>query len=415
LWSLAFAVLLVVAGRWLAGPGLQPFWGGLVAAFGEAALVGGLADWFAVRALFAHPFGIPFPHTALIPRNRRRIIQQIRDLVVREWLPLPLLKAKVESFDLVGRALLPIVELVRPQLRDLIRRLGKEALAGLEARPVAELIAGGLSRAASGQRVAPFLAGLVRRAREEGWLHPVAGELVRRLKRWVESPASEQFIRARLDRAATAYSERDLVKLFTISVAELVGGLDLDEATAVIQGELKRFADEQLATDSQLHALLGEALTHVERRLLDDPEAVARLHGGLIDAPALAGVLEPVVASLRDEAGSQLDRDDSPWVDMAVRHVEGWLARLAEDAQMKERVNRWARGLAVEQLEANHHLLGALAQEQMEKLDDESLTALIQQRVGEDLNWIRLNGTFVGGLIGVANYLAAMLAGGVGR
>jgi uncharacterized membrane-anchored protein YjiN (DUF445 family) len=78
---------------------------------------------------------------------------------------------------------------------------------------------------------------------------------------------------------------------------------------------------------------------------------------------------------------------------------------------MKERVNRWCRRLAVEQLEANHHLLGVLVQEQMERLNDESLVALIQQRVGEDLNWIRLNGTFVGGLIGVAIYLAATLAG----
>src|SRR5262245_16426218 len=63
------------------------FVGGLLLAFGEAALVGGLADWFAVRALFEQPLGLPIPHTALIPRNRRRIIEQVRQLVLNEWLP----------------------------------------------------------------------------------------------------------------------------------------------------------------------------------------------------------------------------------------------------------------------------------------------------------------------------------------
>ena len=73
-------------------------------AFAEAALVGGLADWFAVRALFVHPFGIPFPHTALIPRNRPRIVAKIRELVQNEWLPQSLLAAKIQSFDFVAPA-----------------------------------------------------------------------------------------------------------------------------------------------------------------------------------------------------------------------------------------------------------------------------------------------------------------------
>ena len=95
--SLLLALALVVAGKALERPDLLPFWGGLLAAFGEAALVGGLADWFAVRALFAHPFGIPFPHTALIPRNRRRLIGEIRNLVLQQWLPRSVLIDKVKD------------------------------------------------------------------------------------------------------------------------------------------------------------------------------------------------------------------------------------------------------------------------------------------------------------------------------
>src|SRR5262245_46613360 len=87
--SLVVALGLAILGFWLKGE-LAPFFGGLLLAFGEAALVGGLADWFAVRALFTHPFGIPFPHSALIPRNRRRIEAELRNLVENEWLPRPM-------------------------------------------------------------------------------------------------------------------------------------------------------------------------------------------------------------------------------------------------------------------------------------------------------------------------------------
>src|SRR6516165_3999163 len=99
--ALVAALGLAVFGKVLSQTGLAPFWGGLLLAFGEAALVGGLADWFAVRALFVHPFGIPFPHTALIPRNRRRIVQQIGNLVQNEWLPKSLLQARINEFDFV--------------------------------------------------------------------------------------------------------------------------------------------------------------------------------------------------------------------------------------------------------------------------------------------------------------------------
>src|ERR1041385_8606747 len=104
--SLLFALALAVVGVILEHYNFSKFVGGLLLAFGEAALVGGLADWFAVRALFAHPFGIPFPHSALIPRNRLRIVAEVRNLVENEWLPRPMLLAKIEAFDFVGDLLM---------------------------------------------------------------------------------------------------------------------------------------------------------------------------------------------------------------------------------------------------------------------------------------------------------------------
>src|SRR5436190_540080 len=161
---------------------------------------------FAGRALFAHPFGIPFPHTALIPRNRQRIIDEIRDLVLTQWLPRPMLVAKAQQFDFVGQALLPAAEPLRPHLRELVRNIGRELVKDLEPGPLAELMARGLAGAVDSDKVRPFLAEAVRRVREQGWLAPLVREWAGRFSTWAETPACRVMIQGRLEGAAENYA-----------------------------------------------------------------------------------------------------------------------------------------------------------------------------------------------------------------
>src|SRR4029077_7936300 len=125
--SLLFALALALLGLVVESQ-LSKFWGGLLLASGEAAMVGGLPDWFAVRALFVHPFGIPFPHTALIPRNRPRIVAKIRELVQNEWLRQSLLAAKHQPFAFGCTGLLPLLEPMKPHLRELLTNAARDLL-----------------------------------------------------------------------------------------------------------------------------------------------------------------------------------------------------------------------------------------------------------------------------------------------
>jgi uncharacterized membrane-anchored protein YjiN (DUF445 family) len=413
--SLLFAVALVVAGKLLELVGKEQFWGGLVAAFGEAALVGGLADWFAVRALFAHPFGIPFPHTALIPRNRRRLIGEIRNLVLNQWLPRPVLIQKIKGFDFVGQGLLPVLPALRPHLRELLRKVLCDALTEIEPREIATMLARGLSTGLDSRKVAPWLAELIARARDENWLAPILREVVRRLEQWADAPACRQFLRNRLEQAATTYRERSAWKDLTFTLGEVFGGIDLNEAATAIQTELRRFAGEQMHNGSHLQAMLRDGLFAIEGQLRDDPGYLDRMRELLLDTETLANLFEGVLNSIREEARRQVAAEDSPWVELAMRQVDGWLARLAEDPAMRQRVNEWCRQEISQLVEQHHGLIGTLVEEQMNRLSDQDLTELIQARVGEDLNWIRLNGTFVGGLIGVVLYLLVWLVQTVAR
>src|SRR5204863_10181317 len=120
----------------------------------------------------------------------------------------------------------------------------------------------------------------------------------------------------------------------------------------------------------------------------------------------------PVVASVKAEGLRELDRENSPLLRWVVDRIERWLKHLEGDPQTREQVNGWCRHLATTVVEKHHAVIGYLVQEQLGRLSDENLTTLIEKRVGEDLNWIRLNGTFVGGFIGVTLYLLLCLIGG---
>src|SRR5262249_32020847 len=129
-----------------------------------------------------------------------------------------------------------------------------------------------------------------------------------------------------------------------------------------------------------------------------------------LPSETFAHAAEPLLQALGREGVRDLERDDSRLLAAAETYLDAWLARLADDVEFRDRVNAVCRRAATSVVERHHGVIGTLVEEQMNRFSDESLTALIESRVGEDLNWIRLNGTFVGGLIGVVLYLIFWLA-----
>jgi uncharacterized membrane-anchored protein YjiN (DUF445 family) len=387
---------------------VSPFWGGLLRAFGEAALVGGLADWFAVRALFVHPFGIPFPHTALIPRNRPRIVAKIRELVQHEWLPQSLLVGKIQEFDFVGAGLLPILEPMKPHLRDVLIGATRDLLREVSPARLAGFLARGAAQVVEPDRIGPTLANLLARARDQHWLEPLLREWIQKLQEWAALPESNAVIHRRLEQAAGSYRERGWFKNVTYQFAEVMGGVDLQEAADVVQQEIQRFAAEQLAEESQVQQIVRNGLKSIETRLRDDPMFLKDVRQFILETSetgTLTVALEPVLESLRREGLREVEAPDSRLVAWAMRQIDAWSARLEGDPAVREQVNAWCRRQAATLVEQHHSMVGALVEEQLNRLSNADLTGVIESRVGEDLNWIRLNGTFVGGMVGVLLYL----------
>jgi uncharacterized membrane-anchored protein YjiN (DUF445 family) len=416
--SLLAALAVAITGLLLRDSGVAPLLGGMLLAFGEAALVGGLADWFAVRALFAHPFGIPFPHSALIPRNRRRIVAEIRGLVEQEWLPRPMLVARINAFDFVADAILPFVHSHQERLNDLLRTVARNVLSDIAPEKVAGFLARAAGQAIEANEIQGFAARLLQRTREEGWLRPLLEAMLKRLGEWAGSVESHTVIYRHLEQAGSSYRDQGWFKNITYQVAEVFGGVDLHQAAALLQNEVRRFAKEQSSEQGQLQRVLAEGLTTIERRLREEPDFLSGLRNFLVetsDEGTLPALFGPVVAAVHAEALRELDAPDSPLLGWVLDRLNGWLQGVAQDEKAREQVNAWCRHLAETLVERHHPILGMLVEEQLNRLSDESLVELIEKKVGEDLNWIRLNGTFVGGMIGLALYLLFALIGGLTR
>src|SRR5262249_16417410 len=196
-----------------------------------------------VRALFGHPLGIKiFPHTALIPRNRQRIVREVRNLVQNEWLTKEMLITRINAFDFVTDGVLAMVAALKPKLRNMLRTVAREVFAEISPQRLAAFLAQAIGHSIEAGKAAPFLASAVQRVREDGWLGPLLREWVLRFQEYARSEQMGELIHRRLQNAATEYSHRDFWKKLTMMIGEATGGIDLQQATQVIQQEIARFA-----------------------------------------------------------------------------------------------------------------------------------------------------------------------------
>jgi uncharacterized membrane-anchored protein YjiN (DUF445 family) len=159
--------------------------------------------------------------------------------------------------------------------------------------------------------------------------------------------------------------------------------------------------------------LARDGLAQLEQRLRDDPGLVHGLEGFVqhtAESGSLAAMLGPFLTALQAEGLRALEAEDSQVLTWVQDQLQVWVERLAQDPEARRRVNAWCRRTAGALIDRHHALVGAMVEDRLNRFSDANLVAMIQAKVGEDLNWIRINGSVVGGCVGVLIYLSISLA-----
>jgi uncharacterized membrane-anchored protein YjiN (DUF445 family) len=385
----AMAGLFVVSGHYL---GLHPAVG-YVRAFAEAAMVGGLADWFAVTALFRRPLGLPIPHTAIIPENKDRIADTMAAFLQDNFLIPAVVARRMRDLNLakaVGEYLAaPSQGETGARLRAGAGELLAEFLESLDPERLGTQVRGGLKALAAKVEVAPLLGQMLTAAIADKRHLPLIDSAVRWAGLTIE--ANEGMIRDMIHEKANG-----LVRWT---------GLDEKLANSVLDGLYKLLAEVLVDPAHPLRGKLDEGLAKLAHDLLHDEELrekVERTKNELLDNPAVAtwwiGVWERIRASLIKTA-----RDPGGALGGQLGESMAELGKvLRDDPRMQMQLNRFARRTAVGIATRYGGQIVRLVSETVRRWDARTVTDRIEGAVGRDLQFIRMNGTLVGGLVGVA-------------
>jgi uncharacterized membrane-anchored protein YjiN (DUF445 family) len=373
-------------------------WVGYVRATAEASMVGALADWFAVTALFRHPLGLPIPHTAIIPRKKDQIGESLGTFVQENFLTRAVVEEKLTTIDVPGRL---GAFLTAPGRAE---RLAGDASAALTALA-------GLLR---DDDLEPAVAGLVDRKLHET---PAAPVLARVLELVVEGDRHQEVLSAALRLLARFLGENRLVfraQLGDASPAWVPDWVDdrvFDRVFAGLQGFL-----EEVGTDPrhELRRSYDARLRAYVHALRTDPETAARvedLKKELMEHPAVRAWSGSLWTSAKNAVLTAAADPDSELRARLTGVIRDGARLLQTDPTVRELVQRHSHSIAGYLVERFSADLADLVSSTVARWDTDETSRRIELQVGRDLQWIRVNGTVVGGLAGLVIYTVAQLIG----
>ena len=398
---LALGVLLAAAMLAVAFfPLRATWWGGWILAIAEAGIVGGLADWFAVTAIFRRPLGLPIPHTALIPANWELMAARVGTMV----------GSRVLTKEYVTQ------EIARVDVAALIAR-GAERLTSRDfdvaTRELARWLAEEMSPKAAGDMItrlrdllldrplAPALATALQMVHRYEWDQRIVTALAGSLAEAFDRPAFRATVAELVDDLLARYRERmGAYPRFWIGIASMLGLIDRERVLSALQAGLRQVAQEP---DHPVRRRLTEAMTELPGRLRSDARFAERVEAAkrdLLATPMATRVIEDAAAALHRTLLADLERPRSEVRIWIVERLERARRALIADEELRLQFDRWAKAQVLEMVERHHQRIAGFIENGVLALGPEGAVRLIEEHAGDDLQYIRVNGTVVGGLAG---------------
>lgn len=361
-----------------------------VKAFAEAAMVGGLADWFAVTALFRHPLGLPIPHTAIIPRNKDRIGEALASFLKENFLIASVVARRMRNIDLAGATgrFLKAPEGEATRIRQGASRLIADIFEGLDDERLGAIVKGAVSSRIRSMEVSPLLGAALASAINEDRHVPMLEAAIRAMARALD--ANESLI-------------RDMVHKRASWVLKLAG-LDAKLADAVVDGLRKLTVEMGTDPAHPVRQKAEEALAQLANDLQTNPETRARVEkikDELLANPAVSQWIDSLWQKSREAVIRAARNPDAAMAGKLGEVLRSMGATLESDHRIRAAINQFARRAVAGMAASYGGSIVKLVSETIRGWDARTVTERLEAAVGRDLQYIRINGTLVGGLVGV--------------
>ena len=385
------ALVFLGCSWWQNQPGGDTWWVGFFRAAAEAGMIGGIADWFAVTALFRHPLGLPIPHTALIRSKKDQMGQALAGFVGENFLNVELITDKVTKANIPER---------------LGAWMESEGNAQSVSREVGKLTANA-TRALDPDDAETFIqTQVIDRVAEPEWGPPIGRLLEGLISDGKVAPVVDEVVDWGYRKALTM--EEPVVRLVDERLPQWAPKLARSLAGEKVYRELMQWITE-VKNDKNHEARLAirRQLSTFAHDLQTDPEMIARveaLKGDVMGSSAVQGAS----ASLWEAASRGIiEQAEDPESMLRVKVAElcqQWGRNIQEDPELRASLDRRIRGAATFLADNYASEITGIISETVERWDADEASEKIELRVGKDLQFIRINGTLVGALVGAVIY-----------
>ncbi|WP_434179977.1 DUF445 domain-containing protein [Bacillus thuringiensis] len=367
----------------------------------EAGLVGGLADWFAVTALFRHPMGIPIPHTALLPKNRKRVTKGLIHTLENEWLTKESITNKVKEMQL-AQMVLQIAE--REIQSDAVKKgivtIVEKAIVTIDTEKLAVIIEKELKTYLHTINTSNILQVLVDQLVVQEYDEKTLDHILVKVKDWTAQDEARYQLGS-LGMKAMENIKVDGFLQFTLK--SFMNIVDEDKIGGILQkfiiSNINSLQDADNSTRQLILAKIRQEIINVKENeaLLQELENwkekwIANWNATDKIKEMLEQVQQRAVTFVKNEEFA--DKYVIPFLQKQMNQIK-------EDEMTVQKIEDWLQKQVVNLVEKNHSKIGKLVQENLDKLDDKTLIEMIENNVGKDLQWIRVNGAVCGFMIGL--------------
>ncbi|MCU5472985.1 DUF445 domain-containing protein [Bacillus paranthracis] len=367
----------------------------------EAGLVGGLADWFAVTALFRHPMGIPIPHTALLPKNRKRVTKGLINTLENEWLTKESITNKVKEMQL-AQMVLQIAE--REMQSDAVKKgivtIAEKAIVSIDTEKLAVIIEKELKTYLHTMNTSNILQVLVDQLVVQEYDEKTLDYILVKVKDWTAQDEARYQLGS-LGMKAMENIKVDGFLQFTLK--SFMNIVDEDKIGGILQkfiiSNISSLQDADNSTRQLILAKIRQEIINVKENeaLLQELEKwkekwIANWNATDKIKEMLEQVQQKAVAFVNNEEFA--DKYVIPFLQKQMNKIK-------DDEVTVQKIEDWLQKQVVKLVENNHSKIGKLVQENLDKLDDKTLIEMIENNVGKDLQWIRVNGAVCGFMIGL--------------
>lgn len=404
----------------------------------EAALVGGIADWFAITALFKKPLGFFSWHTAIIPRNREKVIEAVASMVENELLSSKILRNKIEQLNIIDR-LIQFTD-TNPKVQQyifmLIEKYGIKALKNLNAEQIAGFIENSLKHNFKTINAAPYCGKIlnfaIKNKQCEKLFEKVIDELILKVK--------EEKTKSEINKMLNGVIEENLSKVkgikrmlmeVALDIAKGTNSINILEVSVSIQQQILEVLNKLKTEEDPLHIQVINKLEDMALKMQNDSEVMENIEKWKLETidkisikkelgEVIENLLEALQNSIRMEnlhKSISIDNNENgesteTYTNTIVPAVQ-WLKQKLYDSwesfksndSAKKVLEAYIKDIIYKIIKVEHGFIGVVIKKVLSGMTDESLNEFIELKAGNSLHWIRINGCIIGAAFGFIVFL----------